>query len=497
MKKLLMSLATFVLVMSNCSNEEIENVITTQGKTAIKAVMEEPVISRATVDATSGNITWTNGDKMNVYTTATESPLKEFIYNVTTEEFECEEDVTVKNYAIYPSTITYANNKVTLPASYELGATTDNVNAIMLASGFEEGAKSFSLKHLGGVIRFTIKKVPAGSNKLVFTSNKKITGEFTIKNEKITVSSKTATVNNTVTLNFDATTEVRDMDFYVPVPTGTIKMKSIELYNGNSLLMTKTGTKNNTIARAGLILMPIVDCEVSIIQDALNGDSKTFTLTEDITSMTGVTIPAGATLDGGNKTLTMDLSESSTTISAALRPAGGTIKNLTIDGNNATNANGKANRAIYITNPTENVTIENVTIKNSAYAISTGDNFAANLTLTVTQSHLEGWTSYAKFASVFFTNCTFAIGTYYSGSENALFNGGIRPYITTTFENCTFEKGFYLDFSCLHDGSTITFKNCKIAISDTENIDLEKDTDKLNWIYKDPTNESSITVTKN
>lgn len=492
MRKYLFGFATLCVLMSNCSNEEIDNGIISNGKTAIKVVMEEPAVSRASVDATSGAFSWINGDIINISTTNTDSPLKEFTYNSTSEKFECNDEVIIKDYAIYPSSVTYANNKVTLPESYTLGESTDNVNAIMLASNIEEGAESFSMKHLGGVVRFTVKKVPAGANKLVFTANKKITGEFTIKNSKITVPTTTASSNNTVTLNFSEGTENRDLNFYIPVPTGKIIMK-IQIYDDNELLLTKEGTKSNTVSRAGLILMPYVDYEAANIQSALNGTNKSATLQKDTETTTSITVPAGATLDGNNKTLSMDMSESNTTISAALRPAGGTVKDLTIDGCNSKNANNKANRAIYITNPTENVIIDNVTVINSAYALSTGDNFAENLTLTVKSSKLQGWVSYAKFVSVSFNDCTFTIGNYYSGDENAMFNGGIRPYVTTTFENCIFEKGFYFDFSSLHDGNTITFKNCKVKDGDTE-IALSKDCININWTYKDPSNENSIIV---
>lgn len=256
MKKTIFSLAALLLLMSNCSNEEIESEVTSQGKTSIKAVIEEPVIARATIDTESGAFSWTEGDKMDVNTTNGE---KEFTYYSSTGTFESTEEVTVKDYAIYPSTVTYSNGKVTLPDSYTLGTVTNHVNATMLATNFQEGAESFKLKHLGGIVHFDFKNVPANANKLVFTADNTITGEFTIENEKISAPSNKVATKNVVSLNFTVANEARDLNFFVPVPTGSYKMQ-VALYADETLLYEGAGSTVNTIGRATLLNMPQIDC---------------------------------------------------------------------------------------------------------------------------------------------------------------------------------------------------------------------------------------------
>ena len=256
MKKIISSLAALLLVMCNCSNEEIESKVTSQGKTSINAVIEEPVIARATIDTESGTFSWTDGDMMDVNTTNGE---KEFTYNINNGKFESTEEVTIKDYAVYPSAVTYNNGKVTLPDSYTLGALTNRVNATMLATNFEQGTESFKLKHLGGIIHFNLNNVPSNANKLVFTADNTITGEFTIEDEKISAPSNKVATNNVVSLNFTAANEARDLNFFVPVPTGSYKMQ-VALYADETLLYEGAGSTSNTIGRATLLNMPQIDC---------------------------------------------------------------------------------------------------------------------------------------------------------------------------------------------------------------------------------------------
>ena len=194
-----------------------------------------------------------------------------------------------------------------------------------------------------------------------------------------------------------------------------------------------------------------------------------------------ITLAAGSTLNGGGATMEMNLQNDNNSIAIGISTSGGTIQDLTIEGDGKTNTEGKGYRAIYIQNATENVVINNVHISGVAYPINTGGNIAENLRLTVSSSALIGWTSFASFASATFTNCTFGIGTYYQSEENPAWDGTVKPYITTTFDECTFEKGFYIDFSELEENQTITFKNCKVKDGETT-IDLTENDSNVNWV---------------
>lgn len=198
----------------------------------------------------------------------------------------------------------------------------------------------------------------------------------------------------------------------------------------------------------------------------------------------------GETFDGGYGTLNVDLSATSGSVAKAFSVTGGTIQNLTIDCGYEKNSDGNSSRGIYIENATKDVILKNVTIKGVGYTMNTGSNIANGLKLSVSNSTLIGWTSYDKFASAEFKNCYFGIGTNYEAGS--ISNGNFKPYVTTTLEDCTFEKGFGLDFSALVDGATVTFKNCKVKVSETETIDLSvDDTENIVW---DTYSSSKVTI---
>ena len=223
--------------------------------------------------------------------------------------------------------------------------------------------------------------------------------------------------------------------------------------------------------------------------DALTEIAKEATTTVEST----VTLTNGGTLDGGSATMDMNLQNDESSVAIGISTSGGTIQNLTIKGNNERNGAEKGYRAIYIQNATENVVIDNVHISGVAYPLNTGGGIAENLTLTVKNSTLIGWTSFASFASATFTNCTFGIGTYYQSTENPAWDGTVKPYITTTFDGCTFEKGFYIDLSELVEGATVTFKNCKVG--ETEFSDKTED---LNWeSFPEDENQTTVIFTNN
>lgn len=197
------------------------------------------------------------------------------------------------------------------------------------------------------------------------------------------------------------------------------------------------------------------------LQAALMG-GKNVVLTKDITtaaSEAGVYnnikvgyIQNGGVFDGGNKTLTV-----TGTGTYGIQTSGGTIKNVAIKA---------PSRGVVINAPTEDVIIDNLTIGADAkcvYTLNTAEHATKEgLKLQVSNSTLCGWTSFAGgFESASFTNTDFGSGTFYS-ETNDLFNHLVKPYISTTFTNCTFCEDFYLDLSELGAGCTVTFVNCKV-----------------------------------
>lgn len=159
----------------------------------------------------------------------------------------------------------------------------------------------------------------------------------------------------------------------------------------------------------------------------------------------------GAVLDGAGNTVSVEAGNKNFVTSNTFRFINATatntepvtIKNLVIDGNDAS-CGEYGIRAIFLAG--EGVyNIENVEIYNVTYTIN--DDAAAK-TLNVTDSVLEGWTSYNKNTVATFTNVEFKKGTYYT----------FRPYGATILTNCAFEDGFVINLDKLE--GTIVFDNC-------------------------------------
>lgn len=189
------------------------------------------------------------------------------------------------------------------------------------------------------------------------------------------------------------------------------------------------------------------------------------TLVNDVTTAATASLKDGSTLDGGNNTLFVGGEFKDYYASSTLRfiqtSGDATIKNMTIDGNNAAYEKDGKNygiRGIFLTGAGA-VTIDNVTIKNVTYCLNDD---AAEKTLNVSNSTFEGWTSYNPKTTANFKNTNFKKGTY----------GTLRPYATTTFENCDFAEGFVVDVYHYSEKDgvktseyqpTIVFKNCTYA----------------------------------
>ena len=130
---------------------------------------------------------------------------------------------------------------------------------------------------------------------------------------------------------------------------------------------------------------------------------------------------------------------------------GGTIKNLTID---------NATRAIMIMYPTEDVIIKNVNIGGDGvlYPINTGEKGSDGVKLYVENSTLAGWTSFSQIESASFTNVKFEQGTYY----NNIYGRVVKPYVNSTFTDCSFIEHMNIDLSGLTQGHKVVLKNCTV-----------------------------------
>ena len=256
-------------------------------------------------------------------------------------------------------------------------------------------------------------------------------------------------------------------------PSDNVSEKPKKDFVANGYKVVPSGNAYYVIKETATAVATILD-----LNNALATANAEVTMVEDVTASAVVEMKAGTTLDGNGNMLTLASADNGT-YAKGISTAGGSIKNLVIDGQNKKSTpNNKGYRAIFIENPTEDVIIDNVSISGVAYTMNTvGVDAADNLKLVVSNSTLVGWTSYVNFASAMFNNCHFGVGSYYDAATIAAhpgWNGCIRPYDTTTLSNCTFDSGFQLMLDKLPAGKTITLKNCMVGNEEVNQGNIQR-----------------------
>ncbi len=259
--KVMLSMAALAFMFSNCSNEELENK-EFNGVTSITATIEQPDMSRSTVDinddGTKAVFSWAKGDQISVYS---DNGFVTLTYNETTKKFESATPVTPKSVAYYPANGWHETKIFAFVANYdyrtEKGKTL-STNAPMMATIDPENPDKLLFKHLGGVILFNLKKVQPGVDRILFTTDKKINNKKTINNGQ--VFAEDGEENNTVLIYFDKVLNTpADLKVYIPVPVGVYNTFKVELYNGSGLKASKTTTNKHEIKRGTLLVMPEIE----------------------------------------------------------------------------------------------------------------------------------------------------------------------------------------------------------------------------------------------
>ena len=115
------------------------------------------------------------------------------------------------------------------------------------------------------------------------------------------------------------------------------------------------------------------------------------------------------------------------------------VQNVTIDGGNF------FTRGLYYTKGGV-YNVNDVIVNDVVYAINV--NTTEPVVLNVSNTTLEGWTSFGNTTDATFNNVQFTKGKY----------GNFKPYASTTLTNCSFDADFMIDFTSLN--GVITFKNC-------------------------------------
>lgn len=188
---------------------------------------------------------------------------------------------TYGNVAIYP----YADGSVFhydestggtldlyMPSQWEADDLTTVRMPMIAALDMSEGADkgTFTLMHVGGAIKITVKNVPAEAKYIKLSAGgMKLAGKFsgiTVKEAGkavIETAETSAYEEQYVQLNLpDGFEFAESQDFYFPVPTGTYSALQLDIYSAeasDNLLYSMSAKCDNTVERCTILRMPELD----------------------------------------------------------------------------------------------------------------------------------------------------------------------------------------------------------------------------------------------
>ncbi len=255
MRKTFLIAAAAVLSIVACQKEMP---VAPEGNYTVRASRESAAGTKSTV-SDDGAFAWSNGDAIGLWNGSKFCKLTTSTGGSATANFTGTMEGTAQSYAVFPfalnAKVESGTVKVTLPASYEWEK--GETNSPMLAE-CEENPSSLTFKHLGGLVKVSVKNVPADAAKFVLTADKDITGEYGVEADgegnKIIKSAETAE-NNSVAFTFTAGTATA-MAFYVPVPVGDYKFTVALQKADGTQLWSYGGASVNKVKRAEFIIMP-------------------------------------------------------------------------------------------------------------------------------------------------------------------------------------------------------------------------------------------------
>lgn len=185
-----------------------------------------------------------------------------------TAKFKVNYTGTRSSYAYYPfylvqdpytdvngtSMLSALNSSLTtviLPDSYSLSQVSGAAPCPMIA---DNSGESWEFKQLCGLLKLTVNGLPAGTNQLVITFDKDVTGSFAVSNpDSATPSIATTgkTSKNVVTVSLPADASLGGLVLNIPVPTGSVNVSSVEAKMDGAVLATLSSVVSGwTVARA-------------------------------------------------------------------------------------------------------------------------------------------------------------------------------------------------------------------------------------------------------
>ncbi len=227
MKSDLIILAAILALCRCCTSPEPVTPAGPESPEVLRVRAEDYVVTDLTRSSVSdaGVFSWTEGDAVSLFT---DSGRREFKLKTATAagiaEFDGDLDgLTSASAAICPASAAVGPDSVILPFEYvwQSGSPT-----VLLAAAPVDPGQVVTMKHIGGLVRIRIKDIPDGADALVVTADKRISGNFSIKDGIISADSG----QGSVTVRFTPGTHPDHFD--IPVPAGTFKMDIKLMENG-------------------------------------------------------------------------------------------------------------------------------------------------------------------------------------------------------------------------------------------------------------------------
>lgn len=281
---------------------EVERMEKNQGTRTVELTARMGAGSKAVV-STSGAVSWADGDKLGVYTSA--DAIRTFNIKghsgaVATFAAELQDGENPIEIAVFPkSAFKYyiaGTATISYPSSYNYSE-----GAMLSPMAAESHNGNLAFAHLGGLISVDCNDVPAEAASFRITApGRKITGDFYISpGQEMAATSRPSDSDNTATVSFSPGTTTRR--FNVPVPAGSYPTITAGFYDAaGQLIYDWTLLEGVSIAAGDMFLREPTFAEINGTK--ISAASTRIGLITD--STTGAGIPGVPVTDGYSYTTT-------------------------------------------------------------------------------------------------------------------------------------------------------------------------------------------------
>ena len=243
--------AGILACLAACNKEQNAGNDPAQGGRQYAYIVNEE--TRTDFDSYVGKFAWTDGDRIAIH--LSDGTFYETAVDPETGAFACSTTPTKKRdaYAIYPAAVRDASNygsptlNVVLPAEYDI---TDNLapdfSPVPMIAVNRQAEDDLYFRHVGGLLRITCDRIPAGTKSIAVTASRNIAGTFTVTNpasENPTIS----TGGNSPTVTFlisdtPLAEQTSGIILNVPVPVGplpTLKLAALDASGAELFAITR------------------------------------------------------------------------------------------------------------------------------------------------------------------------------------------------------------------------------------------------------------------